>query len=722
MGAAFPARCWLRPWRASSGLHHLVTVEDITELEQTKEVLDRSEQRFRQILKNAPDVAWTSDLQGQTLYISPKVEAVLGYSRKNSVLDSNYGWGVFIRRILGGCTKRTNCCFRTSAVWTSSTGFGTRTESGSGCRTARQPRMKKRECCWPTGFLCDITERKEAEAELQFQTAFLEAQANSTIDGILVVDPAGRTLLRNQRFAEIFQLPKELQANREEGGTMRHAAALMKNPELFLSRVEYLYQHPNETARDELELQNGMFLDRYSSPVVDKNGVYYGRIWTFRDITESKRNQDELQQLSLAVEQSPVSVIITDPDGKIGYVNRKFTECSGYTREEVVGDTPSILKSGQTSPDLYRDLWSTVKQGKVWSGEFCNKKKNGEIFWESASITPITNAKGEITHFLAVKEDITGRRKAERDLRLTQFSVDHASEAIQWLDGGGSNRLCERRVVRHAETLAGGADRVRGYRCPTRLFQGVLGQALAGTQAAQFYDIRGPRSRRKTAKASPWRSMPITCGLTGRNTALRLRVISWSGGTLEAQLRQAQKLEGIGHLAAGIAHEINTPTQFVTDNLTFMQDSWKSIFELLANVAVDAKDALDVHIALDGRLDRAKLDVAVLRDRCDPGRQATGQSHQDEFDGRSAFILRRKHLGMIGIEGERGFAPLFLAEAIKAFHRRMAVRAIFPFACGTPLELCRLGRLGQRLARCDQRIDVDAVIHGTDDIGHGHLL
>ena len=81
-GSRFLARCWLRPWRNSSGLHHLLTVEDITELEQTKEVLVRSEQRFRQILMNAPDVAWTSDLQGHTLYISPKVEAVLGYSNE----------------------------------------------------------------------------------------------------------------------------------------------------------------------------------------------------------------------------------------------------------------------------------------------------------------------------------------------------------------------------------------------------------------------------------------------------------------------------------------------------------------------------------------------------------------------------------------------------------------------------------------------------------------
>ncbi len=138
-----------------------------------------------------------------------------------------------------------------------------------------------------------------------------------------------------------------------------------------------------------------MTLDRYSAPVIDKAGVYYGRVWTFRDITERKRNADALRQLSLAVEQSPVSVVITDPQGNISYVNRKFTEITGYGAEEVVGRNPRILNGGQSSPDLYRNLWATITQGKEWRGEFCNKKKNGEIFWEAATITPIELARME---------------------------------------------------------------------------------------------------------------------------------------------------------------------------------------------------------------------------------------------------------------------------------------------------------------------------------------
>jgi PAS domain S-box-containing protein len=579
-GSRFPARCWLRPWRNSSGLYHLLTVQDISELEQTKEVLDRSEQRFRQILKNAPDVAWTSDLQGRTLYISPKVEAVLGYSKEEFCSGQQLRLGRIHPADFGRVDEAYQSLFKNQTSLDVEYRFRHRNGKWIWVQDRATTTHEEDGVLYADGFLCDITQRKEAEAELQFQTAFLEAQANSTIDGILVVDPAGRTLLRNQRFAEIFHLPKELQANREDGGTMRHAAALMKNPKLFLSRVEYLYQHPNETARDELELNNGMFLDRYSSPVVDKNGVYYGRIWTFRDITESKRNQDELQQLSLAVEQSPVSVIITDPEGKIGYVNRKFTECSGYTREEVVGNTPSILKSGQTSPDLYRDLWLTVKQGKVWSGEFCNKKKNGEIFWEAASITPITNAKGEITHFLAVKEDITGRRKAERDLRLTQFSVDHASEAIQWLDAEGrivyANDASCTTLKRSREELIGLA--VTDARPVfSKEYWDKLWQELKQRNSMTFES----QVQTKSGESVPVEINANYLRFDGQEYCFTFARDISERRALEAQLRQAQKLEGIGHLAAGIAHEINTPTQFVTDNLTFMQDSWKSIFELL---------------------------------------------------------------------------------------------------------------------------------------------
>jgi PAS domain S-box-containing protein len=137
---------------------------------------------------------------------------------------------------------------------------------------------------------------------------------------------------------------------------------------------------------------------------------------SIHDITERKRAEEKLKQLSQAVEQSPVSIVITDKEGSIQYVNSKFVEVTGYSFEEAIGKNPSILKSGRTSDLEYKHLWEAITAGEKWHGELHNRKKNGDLYWESATITPILNAKGETTHFLAVKEDITGRKQAEEIL------------------------------------------------------------------------------------------------------------------------------------------------------------------------------------------------------------------------------------------------------------------------------------------------------------------
>jgi len=126
-----------------------------------------------------------------------------------------------------------------------------------------------------------------------------------------------------------------------------------------------------------------------------------------------KSQQKKLLQLSQAVEQSPFSIIITDLDGTIEYVNPKFFQISGYSIEEVIGHNPRILKSGEKSSEEYKDLWETITSGNVWCGEFHNKKKNGDLYWELASISPIKNNKGKFTHFIAIKEDITIRKQFE---------------------------------------------------------------------------------------------------------------------------------------------------------------------------------------------------------------------------------------------------------------------------------------------------------------------
>lgn len=141
--------------------------------------------------------------------------------------------------------------------------------------------------------------------------------------------------------------------------------------------------------------------------------------------------QDARRKLSIAVDQSPVSIIITDRQGVIEYANLYFTRLTGYSLQEVIGQRPNLLKSGHTSADGYKDLWAALLRGETWTGEFYNRKKNGDMYWESANISPIADDDGEITHFLAVKQDISERKTAEQHLQASHSRLSNSLEVLQ---------------------------------------------------------------------------------------------------------------------------------------------------------------------------------------------------------------------------------------------------------------------------------------------------
>lgn len=146
------------------------------------------------------------------------------------------------------------------------------------------------------------------------------------------------------------------------------------------------------------------------------------------DITDQIKAEEEVRKLSRAVEQSPNIVIMTDLDARIQYVNRQFEKTSGYTAEEVIGKNPRILKSGYTGPEVYKKLWSNLSVGKEWHGEFKNRTKNGEIYWESANIFPLKDDQGKTTHYIGMKEDITFRKKMEIELVAAKEKAEESDK------------------------------------------------------------------------------------------------------------------------------------------------------------------------------------------------------------------------------------------------------------------------------------------------------
>ena len=163
--------------------------------------------------------------------------------------------------------------------------------------------------------------------------------------------------------------------------------------------------------------------------IYDKKGKPIGILASGEDITEHRKVDKELRKLSQAVEQSPVSVVITDRHGKIQYVNSRFCEKTHYQPEEVLGKNPRILKSGSLPRSFYQELWQTILSGNIWRGDFFNKTKEGNQYWESASISSIMDETGEITNFIAIKEDITERKKMEEELLQAKVEAETSNQA-----------------------------------------------------------------------------------------------------------------------------------------------------------------------------------------------------------------------------------------------------------------------------------------------------
>ncbi len=196
-------------------------------------------------------------------------------------------------------------------------------------------------------------------------------------------------------------------------------------------------------------LDSGRVMER------DASGKPLRMCGTHLDISSRKRTEESLRQLRVAIEQSPAGVVLTDREGTIEYVNPVFEKITGYTAGEVLGRNPRILKSGEQSGEFYAEMWRTILSGQSWHGEFHNRRKNGSLYWESATIAPIRDLDGNISHFTAIKEDITARKQSAKDLEAlvtTQSAIlDNAAYAIIATDTAGTITLFNRA----AETMLG---------------------------------------------------------------------------------------------------------------------------------------------------------------------------------------------------------------------------------------------------------------------------
>lgn len=351
----------------------------------------------------------------------------------------------------------------------------------------------------------DITDRKLAEEELLFKTTLLETEAETSIDGILVVDRNGRILQSNRRFAEIFRIPPSVLETNDEFAVWDAIKHRFPDPASNERRVEYLYAHDLEKARDEISLIDGRCIDRYTAPLQGSSGKYYGRVWYFRDITESKKAEQAMreneQRYRELFENASEIIFTTDLEGRFVSLNRAAERALGYSQDRAA---PTNIWNVALP-----EYWEGLKQGRT-------RMMAGE--------TSLTT-------------EIEVSTKDERRLRLEVNT----------------------RLIRQ-------------------------GDRPIGIQA-------------------------IARDVTGRDIA-------------EMEIRQAQKLESVGRLASGIAHEINTPIQFVGDNARFLEESFASLKKLLDKFS-ELRDAavsgtVSAELLSDLRKTEEELDCSYLLDEIPP--------------------------------------------------------------------------------------------------------
>ncbi|MDD4981913.1 MAG: PAS domain S-box protein [Candidatus Omnitrophota bacterium] len=268
------------------------------------------------------------------------------------------------------------------------------------------------------GAIFDINENKNMQLDLEEKKEWLDTALNSIGDAVITTDKNGKINFINPIAQEITGWKQEDACGRhiDEVFVIEKEDSGEKAPNpvmdvLSSGKIAKLTNHTVLIAKDGTRRS----IDDSAAPIKKPdNHEVVGVVLVFRDVTERNIREKKLHELFLAVEQSPVCVVITDLKGDIQYVNPKFVNLTGYTSKEVIGQNPRILKSGEQPPEYYKNLWETISSGKEWRGEFHNKKKNGELYWESASISPIRDKEGVITNFLAVKEDVTERKRLER--------------------------------------------------------------------------------------------------------------------------------------------------------------------------------------------------------------------------------------------------------------------------------------------------------------------
>ncbi len=277
-------------------------------------------------------------------------------------------------------------------------------------------------------------ELQASEEQLRWRTALFEAQMNCALDGILIVDNEGKKVLQNQRMRDMWKIPQEFSDESDDSRQLQFITGRTCNPAEFARRVSYLYAHPNEISRDEIELLDGRTFDRYSAPVRDTQGGYYGRIWMFRDVTEGKKAMEQIAEHAELLDKTQEAITVCDLEGRILFWNKGAERMYGWTRQDATGRMgDELIHNGDPR---HEEGYRAALTQNEWTGEVQYKTKGGQQLTIEARLTLVRDREGRPKSVLAINTDITEKKKIE-----AQFMRAQRMESIGTLAGGIAHDL-----------------------------------------------------------------------------------------------------------------------------------------------------------------------------------------------------------------------------------------------------------------------------------------
>ncbi|MCK5506437.1 MAG: PAS domain S-box protein, partial [Thermodesulfovibrionia bacterium] len=405
--------------------------KEIKKREKAEAALRESEEQFRNLVETSQDLIWKCDSEGRFTYLNSAWETVVGY-KVDEMLNRH-----FTEFKPPEIVRRDAETFKKILKGSDTFGYETIYISRSGEEkylvfNARFLKDDDGNVIGTQGTAHDITDDRRAAEALNDSERKFHGLFDLSRDVIAMVSLEGEILDANNAYLNMLGYNlKEIRAITYQQITplkWHSMESEIVNEQIIKRGYSDLYE------KEYIRKDGTVFPVSVRAVLIkDENGESVGMWGIVRDITQRKEAEEEVRKLFRAVEQSPASVIITDTGGNIEYVNPKFMQTTGYSFDEVIGGNPRILKSGEQPPEFYDELWKTITAGKEWRGEFHNKKKNGELYWEYASISPVKDDEGNTTHFVAVKEDITNRKKTEAKIQEAHQRVLTIMDSIDAL-------------------------------------------------------------------------------------------------------------------------------------------------------------------------------------------------------------------------------------------------------------------------------------------------